>query len=92
MDFQKVEVGAFRPILKACGVKTGSKMTVMDRTSPGAWRAFQMLTDIIRQAPNPETKFENIFNAMALDLSFILRRKFPAIKETKGDEVDNDRE
>ena len=51
-----------------------------------------MITDIVRQAPNPETKFENIFNAMALDLSFILMRKFPAIKETKRDETDNDSE
>ena len=92
MDFQRVEVGAFRPILEACGVKAGSKMTVMDRTSPGAWRAFQILTDIVRQAPNPETKFENIFNAMALDLSFILMRRFLAIKKTKREETDNDSE
>ena len=88
MSFREMEVGAFRPILEARGVKLGPKMTVIGGISRGAWRAFLMLTNIICQAPDPETKFENIFNAMALDLSFILRRKFPAIKETKGDEVE----
>ena len=59
-------------------------MTMRDRASLEAWRAFETLTDLTCWAPNPEAKFEKIFDAMALKLSF------PTIKKVKGEETDND--
>ena len=61
-------------------------MTMWDRVSPEAWKAFETLTDLICRAPNPEAKFEKIFDAMALKLSFKLKRIFPTIKKVKGEE------
>ena len=92
MDFQRKEVGVFLPNLEACGSWMRSKMTILYRASPEAWRAFETLTDLICRAPNPETKFEKIFDAMALKLSFKLKRIFPTIKKVKGEETDNDSE
>ena len=91
-NLQRKEAATSLPNTEASELRVRSKVTIVDRAGPEIWRASDVLTDRICQSPNPEARFENITETIALKVSTRLKRKFPAIKKVEVEETDDDSE